>query len=407
MFSNTPDITVHGVAISDSGVAQPFGHVEDRLVVSVHPGDHHFSNSSVAYSYIIKRPVGNIANVDFDTYVLKNPASSFSMTGADEIYQDIAQFQDGVFAADLPYLIESQNSNSVAIGGISAVNSSAQDVDNVKNSIDTWGVGRNLFNSDEQLSREEYNQYFGEDIGRCFVAGTLIPLQNDSLSPIESLCVGNVVKSYDSKSNGQYSNLQSGRVTQTFTRENEIVIDFHGTLVTPGHQYLTDGGQFRDLIEILETDGVVINEAGEAVRARTGWPVGSKEDQVIPVGYEGDDGVTRIVAMRAGTVCSRKGSRVFTLAGMMHERGYALAADGRFVGAGGDVVTAHWDWGVPDPKLFAGRHADYRSELEPEDGTALRVSLGAPAMAPSRPHRTAAAVPLAPNRRIRRAGLAV
>ena len=63
----------------------------------------------------------------------------------------------------------------------------------------------------------------------------------------------------------------------------KIVLDFHGTFVTPGHVYWRAGGtfagRFTPLIDIQRDDGVIRHQDGTRIRAATGCEVGSPVDQ--------------------------------------------------------------------------------------------------------------------------------
>jgi hypothetical protein len=112
---------------------------------------------------------------------------------------------------------------------------------------------------------------------KCFAAGTPISMADGTSKAIEAIEPGDLVQSFDR--NGR---LVPGRVTRTFVNESKILLDFHGTLVTPGHvYYCADGqfeGQFAPLIDILRDDGAVQHEDGTTVRAATGCEIGSTAD---------------------------------------------------------------------------------------------------------------------------------
>jgi hypothetical protein len=108
----------------------------------------------------------------------------------------------------------------------------------------------------------------------------MISMADGSEKPIEKIAVGDWVTSID-----EDGNKVRGRVSRTMSNESKIILDFHGTLVTPGHVYYCAGGKFEGdyapLIDILRDDGVVQLEDGTPIRAATGCKVGSDEDAEI------------------------------------------------------------------------------------------------------------------------------
>ena len=124
--------------------------------------------------------------------------------------------------------------------------------------------------------------------GGCFFAGTMIEMADGSQKPIEDIRPEDMVMSFDKD-----GRKVAGRVTRTMTNESKIILDFHGTFVTPGHVYYCAGGKFEGgfapLIDILRDDGVVQHEDNTLIRAATGCKVGSELDAEIWVlGIEAD-----------------------------------------------------------------------------------------------------------------------
>lgn len=213
----------------------------------------------------------------------------------------------------------------------------------------------------------------------CFAAGTSVEMADGTTKPIEDIKLGDMVAAFDGDADSGRGTKVPKRVTQLHVNHNQTLIDFHGTRVTPGHVYLTGEGTFLPIIEILQTDGTVVNSDGKVIRARTGWEVGSKEDIAIPIGYpEGDD--IKLTHMRAGTLYGGKDGKAYTIEKMMNSRGYHMMTDGRFIGVEGDIKTAYWEWGRPDDKMIAGKWASYEDLAE---GSA--IGIGMP-LVPSRPN---------------------
>lgn len=217
------------------------------------------------------------------------------------------------------------------------------------------------------------------DNTKCFAAGTPIEMADGTTKVIENIKIGDKVLAFDPDTDGGRGIKVPKRVTQLHRTENQPLINFHGTKVTPGHAYLTDEGAFLPIIEILQNDGTVVMSDGRVIRARTGWEVGSKEDIAIPVGYP-DGSEIKITTMRAGTLYGGKDGKAFTIEQMMSSRGYHMMTDGRFVGIEGDIKTAYWEWGVPDDKMIAGKYAEYIDLVEGSS-----IGIGMP-LVPSRPN---------------------
>lgn len=213
----------------------------------------------------------------------------------------------------------------------------------------------------------------------CFAAGTPIEMADGTTKPIEDIRLGDKVLAFDPDAEGGRGVKVAKRVTQLHRTENQPLINFHGTKVTPGHTYLTGEGAFLPIIEILQNDGTVVMSDGRVIRARTGWPLDSREDRAIPIGYP-EGSAIKLTTMRAGTLYGGKDGKAFTIEQMMNSRGYHMMSDGRFIGVEGDIKTAYWEWGVPDDKMIAGKYAAYADLVE---GAA--IGIGMP-LVPSRPN---------------------
>ena len=191
--------------------------------------------------------------------------------------------------------------------------------------------------------------------------------------PIEQIRIGDQVMSF----NGPNGELVASTVTQTFETPDQLVIDFHGTYVTPGHVYACSDGQYRMLIDILEQDGAIVIADGEHIRARTGYEVGTDEDAIVMVGLEQDDGDTKFVPMRAGTVIGYQDGRAITMLAYMDSIGWRLEKEGMGFKVRDWVTrdTMGFAWHVSafpfDPRLVAGEFAEYRQGR-------IRVAKGRP-----------------------------
>lgn len=166
----------------------------------------------------------------------------------------------------------------------------------------------------------------------CFLAGTEITMWDGSKKPIEEITPNDWVLSHD-----KHGNPKPGRVVRTFTNEAKIILDFHGTFVTPGHVYFCAGGKyegrFAPLIDILRDDGVVQHEDGTLIRAATGFALGSDDDKEFWAftAYEDKDGTERIrdkKKLRLGTRWMLPNGHHFTMREYMAGVGIELLDDG-------------------------------------------------------------------------------
>ena len=98
--------------------------------------------------------------------------------------------------------------------------------------------------------------------------------------PIELIEVGDIVVSFDDN-----DNLVPGPVTRTFQNDAKILLNFHGTRVTPGHVYYRPDSKksykYETLIDVLRDDGVIKHQDGTLIRAATNVPVDSARDGFV------------------------------------------------------------------------------------------------------------------------------
>ena len=218
---------------------------------------------------------------------------------------------------------------------------------------------------------------------QCFAAGTMIQMADGTEKPIEQIRVGDQVMSFDDP-NGE---LVTSTVTQTFETPDQLVIDFHGTYVTPGHVYVCPDGQYRMLIDILEQDGAIVIADGRHIRARTGYEVGSDEDAVVMAGIVQDDGDIKAVPVRAGMIVGADGDgRPLSILEFMDDIGWRLERDVKGFKmrdwVSPEVMGFPWHYaGVPfDPRMVAEQFAEYRQGR-------IRVAKGRPVFAEDREFR--------------------
>ena len=80
-------------------------------------------------------------------------------------------------------------------------------------------------------------------------------------------------------------NLVPGPVTRTFANNAKILLNFHGTRVTPGHVYYRPDSKksykYETLVDVLRDDGVIKHQDGTLIRAATNVPVDSPRDGFV------------------------------------------------------------------------------------------------------------------------------
>jgi hypothetical protein len=107
---------------------------------------------------------------------------------------------------------------------------------------------------------------------RCFIAGTQILMADGSRKPIEEIDVDDIVMSFDGDAEDGLGASVPRRVTKTFTNITRVLIDLWGLRVTPGHEFLADGGEFMRIADILRKDRCFVRQVdgkGVSFRART------------------------------------------------------------------------------------------------------------------------------------------
>jgi len=219
---------------------------------------------------------------------------------------------------------------------------------------------------------------------RCFLAGTMIdmwPTDPDIKpdpnglynkkevrakiwkKPIEQITPNDWVVSFDKQ-----NNLKPGRVTRTFENENKIILDFHGTFVTPGHVYYRKDSKksypFEPLIDILRDDGIVMHADGRQIRAATNCEVGSEGDKELWVFllYEDENGHERVrdkKKIRLGTRWMIRNGDHFSMLDYMKMNDIELLEQGDLKGyvrfnKVGTIVPFAWTFSdaLPNPEDF-------------------------------------------------------
>lgn len=205
------------------------------------------------------------------------------------------------------------------------------------------------------------DEVFRRDL--CFAAGTQIDMADGSRKPIERVRIGDWVLAYQGEAAMGRGALLPRKVTQTFATPGRLVLDFHGTKVTPGHVFLCgDGpyeGRYRMLLDILCDDGAVVARDGRRLRAATNFEVGGPEDAMIEVVCVGDGGtgVRARGTVRAGTRLIWSDGGESTLFEAIRANGFRILEDGRVVRPGEEPQPLYFGGDLPKPEDYVLRRS--------------------------------------------------
>lgn len=219
-------------------------------------------------------------------------------------------------------------------------------------------------------------------ISQCFAAGTSIDMwpvataltpgvdglyDQDAIraeiwqKPIEQIKAGDIVVSFDDR-----GNMVPGHVPRTMVNDVKILLNFHGTRVTPGHVYYradsTKTQKFETLIDILRDDGVIQHQDGTLIRAATNVPVGDPRDGFVTAitGSRNADGTINEQSrgrIRLGTrflVGEGKQRKSYAVADLI-EAGSGFVGDDEMICVdGSDPMPFHWAFSnaLPKPEDF-------------------------------------------------------
>jgi len=139
-----------------------------------------------------------------------------------------------------------------------------------------------------ELTDQDFIDIIKSADGNCFLASTPITMSDGTTKSIEDIRVGDKVMSYDP--NGPLdAPLTSKTVTELFRNEVTHILDVHGLMVTPGHVTLCGDGPHKGrhvpMIDILCSDGALVQADGALVRVATNARVGSTEDAFVKLAY--------------------------------------------------------------------------------------------------------------------------
>ena len=170
--------------------------------------------------------------------------------------------------------------------------------------------------------------------------------------PIKLIRVGDLVVSFD-----EDGNLVPGPVTRTFQNNAKILLDFHGTRVTPGHVYYRPDSKksykYGTLIDVLRDDGVIQKQDGTLIRAATNVPVDSPSDGFVRAvsGRRKADGTfeqTDEGRIRLGTrflIGTGKERKSWAVADLIERNGGVVGEDELIHVGDGPGVPLTWDFG--------------------------------------------------------------
>lgn len=179
--------------------------------------------------------------------------------------------------------------------------------------------------------------------------------------PISEIEVGDYVVSHDK--NG---NMVPGYVPRIMVNDAKILLDFHGTRVTPGHVYYRPDSnradKYETLIDILREDGMIENRDGVELRAATNAPVDGPLDGFVKAvtGTRNVDGTVdlkEVGRIRLGTrflVSAGKEHKSFAVADLIKAGGGVVDDDELIRIGDGPGMPFHWEFGdtLPKPEDF-------------------------------------------------------
>ncbi len=216
-------------------------------------------------------------------------------------------------------------------------------------------VNRVIFEADGSAPRVDNYYDVASPPDHCFLAGTQVSMWDGTKKPIEQIEAGDIVVSYDK--NG---NLKPGRVKRNMTNRAKQILDVHGLMVTPGHATLCGDGRFNGqhvpILDILRSDGALVQEDGTKIRVATGCPLGTMGDRMITaiIGEQQPDGLVRIAEVgqiRAGTRFIREDGDDVSVLDMILKSGGRLTEDGMIqTSANGPKMPFRWTFTSSLPK---------------------------------------------------------
>ena len=206
----------------------------------------------------------------------------------------------------------------------------------------------------DELRDKVADDYFAQH--QCFLAETPILMADGTERRIDTIRPGDMVTSYDAE-----GRLVPGRVARIFQKDAKHILDLFGLMVTPGHVMLCGEGRFAGrhvpLLDILRSDGALVEASGRLIRAATGVEVGSELDAeiIVVAGHPSPGG---FVVQETGRM--RLGSRVIletctdlSVADLVAANGGQRTATGLIASAAGEGPLL-WPFGsrLPRPEDY-------------------------------------------------------
>ena len=234
-------------------------------------------------------------------------------------------------------------------------NGEAVTVEDVMELFSNFAAENGIDASGYVLSTDDGLRYF--DDNECFLAGSPVALADGTSKPIDVTSVGDTVLSYDAT-----GVLVPARVTRTFRNEVSHILDVHGLKVTPGHATLCGDGMFKGrhvpIIDILLSDGALVQADGALIRMAINAPVGSMADALLKVAVAAtpedlqNDAMTD-GEMRVGTLLfDREGVPVSVLDCLMAE-GYSFDPETGLIAKPGEAPhPLYWFGPLPRPEDY-------------------------------------------------------
>ncbi|WP_299960839.1 hypothetical protein [uncultured Roseobacter sp.] len=278
-----------------------------------------------------------------DAAILENGAYNVDIDNTD-IAQEYIQNYSSILERMLP--------NNENLSGLRELIASGQ-LDDPTNHCFAAGVPIDMWPLDPEFAPDPTNPHkqYDQDAVRAKIW----------TKPIEQIEVGDIVVSFDE--NGK---LVPGPVTRTFQNDSKILLDFHGTRVTPGHVYYRPDSKksykYETLIDVLRDDGVIQHQDGILIRAATNVPVGSPRDGFVRAitGTRRADGTVEqkdAGCIRLGTrvlVGSGKARKSWAVADLIEAGGGVVGEDELIHVGDGPGMPFHWEFGdtLPKPEDF-------------------------------------------------------
>lgn len=370
----------------------PVTHIVDensRIIVNV-TMDGHALHPGLIVRHVFEDENGVIWVETLGTGV--GPQAAINIIGADGVWTNIpdGSIRSAILSGTVPVeLFGNSNVDAATVFPLIQQFQNASEAERTDLLAEYFEENPELFNTDtiailfdllDADSAREVMDRIGQE--QCFGAGTPIDMwpldtsikpgpdgvyDQEAVSakiwkkPIELIEVGDIVVSFDDT-----GNMVPGHVPRTFQNEVKILLNFFGTLVTPGHVYYRadskNAHKFETLIDILRDDGVIQHQDGTLIRAATNVPVGEPRDGYVKASTgtrradgsmdEKDQG-----RIRLGTrfiVGEGKNRKDWAVADVIEHAGGVVGDDEMIRVGDAPPMAFHWEFGdtLPKPEDF-------------------------------------------------------